>query len=568
MYVTAYPGNDDCTTVESVGKQVSLPEGTGPNGYQTLGVYANDVCRLDIAVTGKAGLDFVTYKCPTWPTAPAPVAPEPATPAPVTKATPAPVTPSPVTPAPVTTAPITPSPVSKAPITPAPLAIPAPVTPAPITPAPVTPNVNEDWKFVLVNADTNVDLAQLSQTETTIVYDYPHTRFNVRLETAHDNVDVKSVTFSNGQTEGMAPYAYCGDVSRGNYKVCRDLTEGTHTITAIASDSENVPYDPVSTTFEIRLTLTRAPSTAPSAAPSVFPSALLSSLPSTRPTPSPTLSQGPTSTGAPVNAQCEPMVEISCLATVVTDKGNQAVVACENLKPPASLTTCTTPIDTLTMSYRPDATCEGRVNAQKFDLCWDLRTEDGASMPEAVDVECVNTMAFPRRPLPIAPSATGIVAGQAFDVDVPMDQELPYSLECTLSDSITGVVVQRTIIGMGSSLDGPVQLKNTFGSLQIEGCDNVQCLQHVDLEYAVQNDGASDMWIDSLQRKFDGDDQKEEIKHLLTTNPLASGDTDLVRETTVLDLCQGVDLQVHVNLDGSPDNGPPCAQSASYSFRH
>jgi len=118
-----------------------------------------------------------------------------------------------------------------------------------------------------VDAETDADLAVLSQSETTIVNAISSSKtFNVRVEGVQ-GVDVTGVNFEGGNNEGKAPFAYCGD-SGGNYKVCADIVEGQNTVTSTAKITGKVDLT-TSITFILVTSGTPAPmsSPAPTAAP-------------------------------------------------------------------------------------------------------------------------------------------------------------------------------------------------------------------------------------------------------------------------------------------------------------
>lgn len=65
--------------------------------------------------------------------------------------------------------------------------------------------------YVLVDAESDEDLAVLSQTEITTVNAVSSSKsFNVRLE-GRPGVVVNGVNFDGGKNEKVAPFSYCGD---------------------------------------------------------------------------------------------------------------------------------------------------------------------------------------------------------------------------------------------------------------------------------------------------------------------------------------------------------------------
>ena len=76
-----------------------------------------------------------------------------------------------------------------------------------------------DVKWILVDANNNTDIMELSQTKKTVVNSMGNFNFNVRVEGIL-GVEVTSVAFPD-RNEGQAPFMYCGDKS-GDYKTCKD----------------------------------------------------------------------------------------------------------------------------------------------------------------------------------------------------------------------------------------------------------------------------------------------------------------------------------------------------------
>ncbi|MEM1271162.1 MAG: DUF5060 domain-containing protein, partial [Bacteroidota bacterium] len=94
--------------------------------------------------------------------------------------------------------------------------------------------------FTLVNADTDTDIATLSDADTIVLSQQPTTNLSIRANTSGT---VGSVQFdfagsTNYRTEGVAPYALGGDTN-GNYAPVPELKiAGTYTLTATASSNK------------------------------------------------------------------------------------------------------------------------------------------------------------------------------------------------------------------------------------------------------------------------------------------------------------------------------------------
>jgi hypothetical protein len=184
------------------------------------------------------------------------------------------------------TAPVVPV---KAPTTAPVVPIKAPST-APVVPSVTPPTSSKIMGLSLVYKPTNQVVFNLVDGATVNLktLGLPTADFNIKAETASG---VSKVRFDNGQVEGAAPYARCGD-SAGKYNSCTDLVLGARTIAAQPMDASGTPMD---TGLQISFTIitgAAAPSnpppvTGPTKSPSKAPVKSPTKAPLTPPTKAP-----------------------------------------------------------------------------------------------------------------------------------------------------------------------------------------------------------------------------------------------------------------------------------------
>ena len=138
---------------------------------------------------------------------------------------------------------------------------------------------------------------------------------------------------------------------------------------------------------------------------------------------------------------------------------------------------------------------------------------------------------------------------------------LPSVIYCTIADQ-GGNPLQWNLID--TSVNEPVHLKEQYGALQVEGCNDQQCLQELDYTYTIVNGGSHSLNVVDVTRTFNGE-QSESLLDGLSSNPLAMGESAVVEETVGLDICQTVTLVTVVDVDAQPDDGPECDGLAEYT---
>lgn len=162
--------------------------------------------------------------------------------------------------------------------------------------------------------------------------------------------------------------------------------------------------------------------------------------------------------------------------------------------------------------------------------------------------------------LTVSPST--VTPGESFAVS-PLQGEssLPDQIECILIDSVGNKVQQVTIDTSGKI---ELHLKNTFGSLEVNGCDNVSCLEEISYTYTFQNVGTTDADIILANRDLNGGIFS--LIHFLPRNPLAPGTTTSVTKKKMIDVCKGEEYTVKLNADGATNTGKRCEANDELRF--
>eukprot|EP00977_Amphora_coffeiformis_P022105 scaffold10470_cov190-Amphora_coffeaeformis.AAC.4 len=290
---------------------------------------------------------------------------------------------------------------------------------------------------------------------------------------------------------------------------------------------------------------TPSPTPAPTPSPTPAPTPVPTPSPTPAPTPSPTPAPSASPSAAPSNTQCVAEVEITC--------ETQDGVECTDLVPPQALCGLDSRVKTMTFTYDSSSTCDDSRNQQGMGqvIC-----EDSGDLEEVVIITCIN-MANDLTVFGPQPVGTG----EAFTVDGPT-RNLPPVIYCTLSDQNGNILQSNTI---DTSVNQPVYLKEQYGALQVEGCDDQQCLQELGFTYTISNGGSHSLNVVDVTRLFNGE-QSSSLLGDLSDNPLGLGESATIEETVGLDICQTVTLTTSVDVDAQPDDGPECDGRSEYTI--
>ena len=316
-------------------------------------------------------------------------------------------------------------------------------------------------------------------------------------------------------------------------------------------------------------TPTLAPSLLPSSTPSLSPSGEPSQSPSratntptNEPTeqPSTTPSSTPSTTPSesPTEAPpCETTLGVEC---TVPDPITGETILCENnlLEDGDCFGG---PIGAISLSYKPKPcgtpTC---TNGQEGVTGVPEICDDGINPPSGcADIECRDTNSGVLLPLsPFGSSSGGtsinVCEGDVFSVrPVGRGGVLPSPINCTIEDS-SGNLMQWNLIDVSGSV--ALQLKDCFGSLEMEACDDKECLQESTLTYFINNVGETDMQVVNVTGQVDNQPPFQLVDEV-DPNPVPIGQTVTVTEVVVLDYCEDFNYTVCGYIDARPDNTSP-----------
>jgi hypothetical protein len=173
---------------------------------------------------------------------------------------------------------------------------------------------------------------------------------------------------------------------------------------------------------------------------------------------------------------------------------------------------CGDGIDTLMFTYI-GGNCEQSVNSQDGFECQD--TYGGPSEDDDARIECTDADG--------AEVFSGVVA-VGDQISFGDKKDLPDVIYCAVKDN-EGSMLQEFSIRTTDYDD--LYLKDIFGSLQLESCDNHECLIDVTYVYYIKNDGSTSLEITSVDRSREG--TTDDVTGLVKDGNLNAGDTALLR---------------------------------------
>ena len=325
----------------------------------------------------------------------------------------------------------------------------------------------------------------------------------------------------------------------GSSESCQDEVEleippATVAPTSTPSNSPSAPPSP---------SPSRVPSRSPSASPSQVPSPSPSASPSEGPTPSPSAMPSIIPTEAPSNQACIARVAISC----VTQDG----IPCDLISPPVAV--CNDPQSKVSFTYSATDNCSASSNQQ--DDTGSIICEDLGPLQDSVEITCGGGGVS----LTVSPST--VSSGQEFTVTPTSSSDtLPSMITCLVSDNVESVLQRSTI-----SLDGPLHLKEKYGSLQLQCCDTKKCLQTATMTYTVHNEGSHSMTVKNVTRTRT-EAESADLVDGLSVNPIPFQGFATVSENIPLDVCESTEINTAVDVAAHPDDGPDCDAFAEYKI--
>ena len=146
---------------------------------------------------------------------------------------------------------------------------------------------------------------------------------------------------------------------------------------------------------------------------------------------------------------------------------------CDTKQSPDGICAIGTELSVVTFSYKPDCDCSESKNMQEgIAVCEDIAPlGDGPAAVSCVDPSSGTTLAV--EPTVVDPDDT-------FTVKSASGGQLPQTVECTLTSAETGATVQVNLIDVSG--DVTLNLKDKFGALRLETCDEQMCIEEACFE--------------------------------------------------------------------------------------
>ncbi|KAL7567985.1 hypothetical protein ACA910_004571 [Epithemia clementina (nom. ined.)] len=289
-------------------------------------------------------------------------------------------------------------------------------------------------------------------------------------------------------------------------------------------------------------------SSAPSAAPSRPPTSPPTPPPSNEPSAPPTIPES----SAPSAAPSSPPTNQPCNVTVTTVCEDQNEVPCDEIPPPEGqcFSTGNNAIEVLSFSYLPGNTCSMSRNQQyNTSTCVDL----GPLEDVPVTLACVdnngNAMVVNEQNI--------TVDGDILYTVLPPGSSgtFPPSITCTIRNANTGQELQRNTID--TSGNSELGLKEAFGAMQLESCDDQVCIPELFFSNVIENLGGDFMEVTLVNITIAGRDPQD-LTYLVSPNPLPPGDRYTLIDVVYIDYCETGSISYSVDIQANPLDGTPC----------
>ena len=155
---------------------------------------------------------------------------------------------------------------------------------------------------------------------------------------------------------------------------------------------------------------------------------------------------------------------------------------------------------------------------------------------------------------------TTVDPGEIFTVTNP-DGPIPTKIECVIEDG-GGSRLQTNVFGLfGSVL---LHLKDKFGALQVESCDDRTCIDVVRYDVTLSNIGPDD--IDITAVNFDLNGEVEDLLPRVQPNPLAPSQSSSIEVKRNVDICLTVEYCAEVTVDADSPSTTMCQDDENYKF--
>lgn len=223
--------------------------------------------------------------------------------------------------------------------------------------------------------------------------------------------------------------------------------------------------------------------------------------------------------------------------------------------PPPGICSDGTSVDTVKFTYIGLDCIEGNSNSQEEEFsCED--SNGGPPEGEEVLITCFDGNV-------VLASETVSLGGTITVPTIGSTGSLSSTLMCAIA-SIDGSTFYQTVT-LDTSGTVDLYLGNEFGSLQLQACDDQDCIEEVTYFYLLENVGSTPMTITVLDRTRDG--VTESFLDRLPTTELDIDESTVVTEMDTIDVCVKQLINITVNAEAEPPAGTPCFDSDMYSLQ-
>ena len=226
-------------------------------------------------------------------------------------------------------------------------------------------------------------------------------------------------------------------------------------------------------------------------------------------------------------------------------------VNCERIQAPNAKCSRGLPLETLAFSIDLTTDCEGSRNRQfGQSMCTDYEKYRSGD----VRIVC---RSLDNNPLKVEPSV--LQQGSHFTITASSN-ELPEKVECTIYDEFDQIL-QTNIIDTSGSVS--LHLKEKYGFLEVEACDEQSCIQKLELEFLIENMGKHDVTISDILVTYGS---KDTLNLGDKAGVVSPGETTTVDEALFFDICSRGSLSVDVEVRADQDDGPSCSREDNLEF--
>jgi hypothetical protein len=192
--------------------------------------------------------------------------------------------------------------------------------------------------------------------------------------------------------------------------------------------------------------------------------------------------------------------------------------------------------------------CDQSINEQDEFKCQDI--DGGPSEDDDVHIQC-----------------KGREGNEVFDGVVSVGSQITFGEKSDLPDEIECIIMDNEghtlqSLNVRTTDDDELYLKDVFGSLQLESCDNQECRVDAVYVYTIVNDGNTQLEIVSVDRSRNG--ATDSVFDLAKGANLRPGESTSSDEAGVIDVCMHASVVTIVEAAGKSPSGSPVSANDIY----